>query len=359
MSLLKNYCRRAGIKTSIIVGLIGYPNVGKSSVINSLKRSKAAGVANKPGFTTSIQSIKLDHEITLLDSPGVIMSSDPTSDPHLALRSAVNISSISDPADIVASIYRRCFPEQLQEIYEIAAFSDVDEFLRLVAHKRGALKARSVPNISRAARIVLQDWSDGKIPYFCTPPKGWREEHQQLKAAQQAQNQKNSVPVFRASWATEFDLDKLLESNHSEAARVVRTIKPADLVVQMQSEERNEGEIDMQDDDMNGGGSRTVQWGDSQPPAQEEKVFSFMATSSGTGEEMEAEETGHGHVEGGTGEMAGGRKRPSSAQARLCSSLPVARLDTKPSSCVLLWTEPRNVNSATPSLLVLNAPHAK
>lgn len=51
MQLLKNYCRNKDIKTAISVGVVGLPNVGKSSLINSLKRSKACGVGATPGFT--------------------------------------------------------------------------------------------------------------------------------------------------------------------------------------------------------------------------------------------------------------------------------------------------------------------
>jgi nuclear GTP-binding protein len=57
------------------VGIIGYPNVGKSSLINSLKRSKAAPTGNTPGITKSMQEIQLDKNIILIDSPGVVLSS--------------------------------------------------------------------------------------------------------------------------------------------------------------------------------------------------------------------------------------------------------------------------------------------
>ena len=58
MKLLKNYCRNANIKTSISVGVIGFPNVGKSSVINSLKRTKVCNVGSTPGLTKAIQEIQ-------------------------------------------------------------------------------------------------------------------------------------------------------------------------------------------------------------------------------------------------------------------------------------------------------------
>jgi len=53
MSLLGNYCHNLGLKTAIRVGIVGYPNVGKSSIINSLKRGKVCGVGAMPGFTTA------------------------------------------------------------------------------------------------------------------------------------------------------------------------------------------------------------------------------------------------------------------------------------------------------------------
>ena len=61
LSILKNYCRNDTSdrknKHAIIVGVIGFPNVGKSSLINSLKRSKAAAIGNVPGITKGIQEI--------------------------------------------------------------------------------------------------------------------------------------------------------------------------------------------------------------------------------------------------------------------------------------------------------------
>jgi nuclear GTP-binding protein len=77
LSLLANYCRNANIKTGIRVGIVGFPNVGKSSLINSLKRSRACAVAPTPGFTRSMQEVVLDKHVKLLDSPGAPMLSCP------------------------------------------------------------------------------------------------------------------------------------------------------------------------------------------------------------------------------------------------------------------------------------------
>ena len=72
LELIKNYSKNEGIKRAVTIGVLGYPNVGKSSVINSLKKSKAAGVSSVAGFTKSLQTIKLDSQVKIIDSPGVI-----------------------------------------------------------------------------------------------------------------------------------------------------------------------------------------------------------------------------------------------------------------------------------------------
>jgi nuclear GTP-binding protein len=78
MNILKNYARIDGddkkAKQLITVGVVGFPNVGKSSVINSLKRTKAAQTGNTPGVTKVCKEIQLDKNIVLIDSPGVVLT---------------------------------------------------------------------------------------------------------------------------------------------------------------------------------------------------------------------------------------------------------------------------------------------
>ena len=79
LNILKNYARTSKDskdKQVITVGVVGFPNVGKSSLINSMKRSKAAATGNQPGVTKVMQEIQLDKNIVLLDSPGVILSTN-------------------------------------------------------------------------------------------------------------------------------------------------------------------------------------------------------------------------------------------------------------------------------------------
>jgi len=92
MKLLKNYTRNANIKSSISVGVIGFPNVGKSSLINSLKRSKACNVGATPGVTKTTQEIHLDKHIKLIDCPGIVFASGKSQSDVLLLRNCLKVS---------------------------------------------------------------------------------------------------------------------------------------------------------------------------------------------------------------------------------------------------------------------------
>ncbi|KAF4033752.1 50S ribosome-binding GTPase [Phytophthora infestans] len=174
MQLLKNYCRSHGVKTAITVGVIGYPNVGKSSVINSLKRSKAASVSSTAGHTKVMQEVHIDSKIKLLDCPGIVFDHSDSS--ALLLRNCINTESMADPVGAVQVLLTRCQPEQLAELYQLPVdtvskcFQDAVHFLVLVAQSKGKLGKGGIPDRQAAARIVLQDWNRGKLPYFTPPP---------------------------------------------------------------------------------------------------------------------------------------------------------------------------------------------
>ncbi|MDP2434354.1 MAG: GTPase [archaeon] len=172
LQLLKNYSRSADIKTSITVGIIGYPNTGKSSLINSLKRTRSVGVGATPGFTKKTQLIHLDKNIRLLDSPGIVFSSRDANSADIQLRNCVKVEQIDDPIPPVELILKRCSHEQLLVLYRIPDFRTVREFLANLAVKRGMMKkGGGQPNITAAARAVLQDWNSGRIQYYTVPPE--------------------------------------------------------------------------------------------------------------------------------------------------------------------------------------------
>lgn len=203
LQLLKNYCRSAGTKTAITVGVVGFPNVGKSSIINSLKREKATGVSPHPGFTKAMQEVVIDRNIKLLDCPGIIFAGNEehTQGSGLVLRNCIGVDQIEDPVAALEDLHSKCKAEFLMEFYAIRKFETADEFICLIAHKLGRLKKGGIPDREAAARTVLRDLFTGKLPFYTLPPAESRPAEDHIDAS------------IVTTWAKELDLDALYEQD--------------------------------------------------------------------------------------------------------------------------------------------------
>lgn len=205
LSLLKNYCRNKDLKTSIAVGVIGYPNVGKSSLINSLKRSRAVNTGATPGVTRNAQEVHLDKNIRLIDCPGIVFSSN--QEDALVLRNCIKIEALYDPISPVETIIKRVGPEPLMVAYNVPAFHSTAEFLACLCSTRGKFRSGGIFDVEAAARIVLRDWNAGNIPFYTLPPKG----------PSRAQLASSVVQ----EWGKEFDMKALEEKEKSGFAALV------------------------------------------------------------------------------------------------------------------------------------------
>lgn len=200
LELLKNYSRSRNIKTSIAVGVIGYPNVGKSSLINSLKRSRAVSSGATPGLTRNAQEVHLDRNIRLIDCPGIVFSTNQKD--ALVLRNCIKIEQLFDPISPVETIIKRVGAEPLMVAYGIPAFDNITEFLALLCKLRGKYRRGGSFDVEAAAKVVLQDWNSGKIPFYTLPPKGPSKAHLSASVVQQ--------------WGEEFDVKQLEEKEREE-----------------------------------------------------------------------------------------------------------------------------------------------
>lgn len=203
LQLLKNYSRSRNLKTAISCGIIGYPNVGKSSIINSLKRARAVSVGATPGITKKAQEVKLDKNISLIDCPGIVFA-DSTAEDALVLRNAVRIEQIFDPISPIETIIKRVGAEPLMVAYSLPKFRNTTEFLALIAKTKGKFRRGGAFDIEAAARMVLGDWNGGKIPFYTLPPKG----------PQEAQLSASVVN----EWGEEFDIKQSKGPAGNEAA---------------------------------------------------------------------------------------------------------------------------------------------
>lgn len=172
MQLLKNYARSGGtkMKAHLHVGIVGYPNTGKSSVINSMKRHAAVPTGGRAGVTKTMQEVLLDKTITLIDSPGVVFEGK-SDDPSVVLRNVVTVDGVQDPIGVVEAMLSKAPREAFLKFYSLETdFQQPHDFLCHVARMRGKLKRGSGLDLASAARSVISDWTTGKFRYFVMPP---------------------------------------------------------------------------------------------------------------------------------------------------------------------------------------------
>ncbi|XP_060691118.1 guanine nucleotide-binding protein-like 3 [Hemiscyllium ocellatum] len=169
IKLLLGYCKKRNL-TSIKVGVVGFPNVGKSSIINSLKKLRACNVGQVRGLTKCIQEVLIDKQIKILDSPSIIASAS-NSAVALSLRNIVDIEALENPTSVVEPILKNCNKQQVMLQYNVPNFRTSLEFLTLLAQKRSILKKGGIPDIEKTAKLILYDWSGAKVSYHTVPPE--------------------------------------------------------------------------------------------------------------------------------------------------------------------------------------------
>ncbi len=151
------------------VGLLGYPNMGKSSLINRLARRGAAKVSREAGFTREIRWIR-GKKMELVDGPGYIESKDKSEQLKLALISAQNAEKLHDPEMVAYNIIREMLSKNkkgIEELYEIKLNSnDPSEVMDLIGKRFGYLKRGGEVERRKTSIKIIKDWQEGKLKLF-------------------------------------------------------------------------------------------------------------------------------------------------------------------------------------------------
>jgi len=153
--------KQLGKKDDIVVGVLGYPNVGKSSLINMLKGRHSASTSILSGHTKALQKIRVGERIMLIDTPGVIPQKDKGGLKNIIM-GAVDYSKVSDPERAVVSLMNR-FPGRIESHFCVPAGEDKRETIAGIALKKHMLKKGGLPDTRRAATAILMDLQKDRI----------------------------------------------------------------------------------------------------------------------------------------------------------------------------------------------------
>ncbi|MDH3352963.1 MAG: 50S ribosome-binding GTPase [Nanoarchaeota archaeon] len=175
-------------KKRIHVGVIGYPNAGKSSVINFITRRSVAKTAKQAGFTKGMQKIRMSEDILILDTPGVIPASTYSTETKTFAQDVKvggrTYSDVKDPEDVVFYLISAPVPEDpknitedeqlaineatknataIENFYGIEAEGNVEVLIEELGKKKGFLGKGGKVDVDRTSRIILRDWQTGEI----------------------------------------------------------------------------------------------------------------------------------------------------------------------------------------------------
>ncbi|KAI0749172.1 P-loop containing nucleoside triphosphate hydrolase protein [Irpex lacteus] len=169
--------------SKLVIGLVGYPNVGKSSTINSLLGEKKVSVSSTPGKTKHFQTIQLSPTLVLCDCPGLVFPQFATTRADLVCDGVLPIDQLREHTGPTALVVKRIPKEVLEAIYGLtiryksveeggAGHITAEDFLITYAVARGFTRSgQGNPDEARAARYILKDYVTAKL-LFCHPPPG-------------------------------------------------------------------------------------------------------------------------------------------------------------------------------------------
>ena len=153
--------------TRVHVGIVGYPNSGKSSIINLITRRGVTGTSKQAGHTKGMQKVRMSDKILILDTPGVIPEEEYSTDKRSKLFQDAKVgartySDVKDPEDVV-DFLMKTHAKRIEKYYKIEAKGDSEFLIEEFGKQKNFLKKGGVVDLDRASRLILKDWQEGKI----------------------------------------------------------------------------------------------------------------------------------------------------------------------------------------------------
>lgn len=159
--------KRGIINRPVRAMVVGIPNVGKSTFINSYAKKACAKTGNKPGVTKGKQWIKLNKTLELLDTPGILWPKfeDEQVGIRLAIAGSINdeILNIAELSLELIRILKKDYPGKLNERYGVDEDETEINILEKIAVKRGCIKKGNSVDLDKAADILIDEFRSGKI----------------------------------------------------------------------------------------------------------------------------------------------------------------------------------------------------
>ncbi|XP_028925476.1 large subunit GTPase 1 homolog isoform X1 [Ornithorhynchus anatinus] len=188
----------------LTVGLVGYPNVGKSSTINTIIGNKKVSVSATPGHTKHFQTLYVEPGLCLCDCPGLVMPSFVSTKAEMICCGILPIDQLRDHVPSISLICQNIPRQVLEATYGINIIrpgedEDPDrkptseELLTAYGYMRGFMTSHGQPDQPRSARYLLKDYVSGKLLY-CHPPPGidpvdFQPQHQHIRLAKNRSRQ--------------------------------------------------------------------------------------------------------------------------------------------------------------------------
>ncbi|KAM7421282.1 hypothetical protein PAMA_015434 [Pampus argenteus] len=224
IQLLRQFGKLHTDKKQISVGFIGYPNVGKSSVINTLRSKKVCNVAPLAGETKVWQYITLMRRIFLIDCPGVVYPSE-DSESDIVLKGVVQVEKIKNPEEHIGAVLERAKPEYIQKTYRIPTWNSAEDFLEKLAFRTGKLLKGGEPDLSTVSKMVLNDWQRGRIPFFVKPPGPEGDEEDKGRPSEVIENVQEEQPEETESISAEHNEEQQQIKKKEQVQKILSNVR--------------------------------------------------------------------------------------------------------------------------------------